>query len=341
MANLGRGTHDRRCAGPSTRRSWSYLVHGLGIRSDLRLPELRPGRVVPNVDVRVTNVNAPDAVRQDELNWQVSEDGVFFCGERALGVVEVRAGKEILVEPAVSARNARSLRLLILGVALRALLHQRRLLVLHASVVAVNGQGVAFMGDHGVGKSTIAAACLEDGLGMVTDDIAAIDLSGPVPLVYPGAPQLKLYPIVATMMRSRPDALVPLAADSDKLGWRKPSGWLSAPVPLARVYDLVPGSTSEVHRLEGHGALIALLRNSYGGQLGLVHDHLTAALHFDQCAHVTQRMPISTLSVRRDLESLSDAIGLVKDDSAGLSPAATRYGKNGLAAASDGLITTV
>jgi hypothetical protein len=324
MANPGRTMHDRRSARPSTRRSWSYLVHGLGIRSELRLPELRPRSVVPDVHVRLTSVDAPDAVRQEELNWRVAPDGAFFCGERALGVVEVRAGKEIRVEPAGSARNARSLRLLVLGVALRALLHQRTLLVLHASVVAVNGQGVAFMGEHGVGKSTIAAACLEDGLRVVTDDIAAVDLSGSVPLVHPGATQLKLYPIVATMMRSRPDALVPLAADSDKLGWRKPSAWLNAPVPLARVYELVPGSTSEVHRLEGHEALIALLRNSYGGQLGLVHDCPTAALHFGQCAHVEQRVPVSTLSVRRDLESLSDAIGVVKDDSANPARVRTR-----------------
>jgi hypothetical protein len=266
--------------------------------------------------VRLTNVEAPDAVRQDELNWLVAPDGVFFCGERARGVVEVRAGQEIRVEPASSARNLRSLRLLILGVALRALLHQRRLLVLHASVVAVDGKGVAFMGDHGFGKSTIAAACVDHGLRVVTDDIAAIDLSGPVPLVHPGARQLKLFPTVTTMMRRRPNALVPLAPDTHKLAWRKPSVWRNAPAPLARVYDLVPSSTtSEVHCLEGHEAFIALLRNSYGGQLGLVHDRLTAALHFDQCAHLAQQVPIRILSVRRDLESLHDTIGVVKGDS--------------------------
>jgi hypothetical protein len=314
--------HERRSAVPSKRRSWSYLVHGLGIRSELRLPELRPGRVAPDVHVRLANVDAPDAVRQDGLSWLVAPDGAFFCGDRARGVVEVRSGHEIRVEPAGRAGNARSLRLLVLGVALRALLHQRELLVLHASVAAVDGKGVAFMGDHGVGKSTIAAACLDDGLRVVTDDIAAIDLSGPDPLVHPGAPQLKLHPSAAAMMRSRPDALVPLASRNDKLAWRKPSAWRSAPVPLARVYELVPSSTSELRRLEGHDALIALLRNSNGGGLGLVHDRHSAALHFEQCAHVARRIPIGALSVRRDLASLGDAIGVVKDDSAGLAPEA-------------------
>lgn len=314
MVTLDRTRDGQRSGGPSTRRSWSYFVHGLGIRSDLRLPELGSRCVAPDVHVRLTSVNAPEAVREDELNWLVRPDGTFFCGERASGVLEVRSGNEIRVEPADSTHNARSLRLLVLGVALRALLHQRGLLVLHASVVAVDGQGVAFMGNHGVGKSTIAAACLDHGLGIVTDDIAAIDLSGLVPLVYPGTPQLKLYPIVATMMRSQPDALVRLATGVDKLGWRKPSGWVSAPVPLTHVYDLVPGPTSEVRRLKGPEALIALLRNSYGGQLGLVHDRRTAALHFYQCAHLTRRMPISTLSVKRHLETLGDAISLVKDD---------------------------
>lgn len=325
MVKSGRAMPDRCGASPSNRRSWSYLVHGLGIRSELRLPELQPRRVVPDVHVRLTSIDAPAAVRRNELNWLVTPDGAFFCGENAVGVVEVRAGKEIRVEPAGSTGNARSLRLLVLGVALRALLHQRGLLVLHASVVAVDGQAVAFMGEHGIGKSTIAAACLEDGLRIVADDIAAIDLSGPVPLIHPGAPQLKLYPIVATMMRSRPDALVPLAADSDKLAWRKPSAWLSAPVPLARVYNLMPGAASEVQRLEDHEGLIALLRHSYGGDLGLVHDRSTAALHFHQCAHVAQRLPIGTLFVKRDdLESLDDAVAVVKNDVAGLTWADTR-----------------
>ena len=218
------------------------------------------------------------------------------------------------MEPASATQNAQLLRLLVLGVGLRALLHQRGLFVLHASVVEVNGQGIAFMGDHGVGKSTIAGACLDGGLRIVTDDIAAIDLSGSVPLVHPGAPQLKLYPIVATTLRSQPDALVPLKAGNDKLGWRKPSGWANTPVPLARVYDLVPSRTSKVHRLEGQKALIALLRNSCGGELGLVHNRDTATLHFNQCADIMRKIPISALSVKRELESLNDAIAMVKDD---------------------------
>lgn len=317
--------HDPGHADTPRRRSWTYLVHGLGIRSDLQLPELLPRRVVPDVHVRLTSVDAPDAVRQDELNWLVKPDGTFLCGKKELGVIEARAGKEILVQPAGSTHNARLLRLLVLGVALRALLHQRSLLVLHASVVAINGQGVAFMGDHCVGKSTFAAACLDHGLRIITDDIAAIDLSGPVPLVHPGAPQLKLYPIVVSTLRSQPDAVVRLAADNDKLGWRKPSSWLNAPVPLGRVYNLVPSAVSEICRLEDHEGLIALLRHSYGGELGLVHDRSTAALHFHQCAHVAQRLPIGTLLVKReDLGSLDDAVAIVKNDVAGPTRAGTR-----------------
>ncbi len=109
-------------------------------------------------------------------------------------------GRDLVIEPAPGAEES-ELRLIMLGPALAVLLHQRGLLVLHASAAALTSDGshraVAFMGDKGAGKSTTAAAMCARGHGLIADDLVAVDLSGAVPHVWPGFPHLKLWPEAA------------------------------------------------------------------------------------------------------------------------------------------------
>jgi ABC-type glutathione transport system ATPase component len=74
-----------------------------------------------------------------------------------VGAFLVRGGREIMID-AVPGVDARTLRLSLLGPALALVLHQRGRFVLHASTVAVAGSAIAFLGEKGWGKSTIAAA---------------------------------------------------------------------------------------------------------------------------------------------------------------------------------------
>ena len=232
-----------------------YLIHGLGIRSEFPLPGLLENRDGPcDAEVRFAAVDAPEAVRGDELRCFTTLDGTFYCGENGLGRVKVRSGTEILVERAEPSADADMLRLLVLGFALPALLHQRGLLVLHASVVAINGGSVAFMGRSGAGKSTLAGSFLNGGDTIISDDIAVIDLAAGMPLVQPGAPTLKLWPASVAKLGCAADTLKPLVKDHDKLAWHNANAWSSKASPLIRVYELVTGTTTVVRslvRLEG------------------------------------------------------------------------------------------
>src|SRR3984957_11299012 len=143
--------------------TWSYHVYGVGIRSALKFPELSPCSSAIDARVRVDQVEAPDEVRLSELSVLAARDGTFYCGGAKIGAMAVRAGTEIVIDPADPRADERLLRYAVLGPALRALLHQRGLLVLHASVVVIGGRGVAFVGDNGAGKSTVAAASLSYG----------------------------------------------------------------------------------------------------------------------------------------------------------------------------------
>ena len=90
-----------------------------------------------------------------------------------IGRFWVHDGTEIVLAPASDARED-DLRLIVWGTAFGALLHQRGLLGLHASAIMVPEGSVAFAGPSGVGKSTLATACWQQGYPILADDICVI-----------------------------------------------------------------------------------------------------------------------------------------------------------------------
>jgi hypothetical protein len=138
---------------------YRYSVYGLVVRSALPLPELPEaapavghGGVGSEVLVHLGPV-APRPGTQTPGGfgfWASGDEACHYLEN--VGAFLARGGHEIVVDPAPGVDD-RVLRLSILGPALALILHQRGLLVLHASVVARDGDAVAFLGDNGWGKS--------------------------------------------------------------------------------------------------------------------------------------------------------------------------------------------
>jgi len=82
----------------------------------------------------------------------------------------------------------------LLGPAFGALCHLRRIFMLHASAVELARGCVAFAGQSGAGKSTMAAALAARGLPVIADDVAFIrtDEHGRA-CVYPGSNRIRLW----------------------------------------------------------------------------------------------------------------------------------------------------
>lgn len=67
-------------------------------------------------------------------------------------------------------------------------------LVLHASAVTVGAAGIAFVGESGMGKSTLATSLGQDGHGILTDDCAVVHWVDGTPVIEPSYPGLRLWP---------------------------------------------------------------------------------------------------------------------------------------------------
>lgn len=154
---------------------------------------------------------------------------------------------------------------LLLDHVLPRILQRRGRLVLHASVVAVDGRAVAFSAPSGTGKSTLALALVDAGARLMADDALVLEARGDALLAHPLYPGVRLWRADAAELV--PDAATtPVAHYFDKVrvaGDRVP--FADAPAPLARVYFLAPGDVDDVRVEAPHArdALVEVLRNSF------------------------------------------------------------------------------
>jgi hypothetical protein len=131
--------------------------------------------------------------------------------------------------------------------------------VLHASAVAVDGAAVAFVGQSGRGKSTLATLMCLDGADLVTDDVLAVHAGPPITCIG-GATELRLRPAASGLAAQRPDQSTRTTAD-ERTAFA-PSPARTGPLPLAAIIVPSPdreASEVEARRLEPSTAVFSLL----------------------------------------------------------------------------------
>jgi hypothetical protein len=276
-----------------------YTAFGLDIASAFPLPELMSGKGTTDVEIRQGGALEGDpSPEADDATIAPGEARLAF---RGVGRYVVRDGREIIVSPSPEVADT-SLRLALLGPVMAVLLQQRRFLVLHASVVSIDGRAVLFLGASGWGKSTMAAALHARGHRLVVDDIAAVRISDAGAEVYPGFPQLKLWPDAVAALGEDAAGLPRLDPGYEKRARRVTAGFAGTePLPLAHAFVLTFGDALVVERLAGREAFVELLRHSYGIQW--LHGVAGAAQFFDR-VHAARRIRVSRLTRPADLALL-------------------------------------
>jgi hypothetical protein len=149
--------------------------------------------------------------------------------------------------------------ILLAGTVSAFLLTLRGHLVLHASAVAVDGAALAFVGQSGRGKSTMAALMCVAGAELVTDDVLSVD-PGPPPTCAGGAPEVRLREKAVAIVDAQPAIATRTTAD-DRLAFA-PGAASYEPRPLAGIVIPAPSRTAaevETERLNAGAALVALL----------------------------------------------------------------------------------
>jgi hypothetical protein len=184
------------------------------------------------------------------------------------------------------------------------------LTALHAITVVRDGRAIVVAAPSGFGKSTLAAALLQQGCSFLSDDITAIEIEDGRPSVLPSVPQLKLRAdsAEAFLEDSQRDYLPLHLSFSDKyvvtpeaLGQVWPQ-----PVPLHAVFILapvLPNGSVEVTRLNGSESLLVLLANVYRREL-LTRESAVQARQLEVFSQVAQGTPVYAVTSPRRLDAV-------------------------------------
>jgi hypothetical protein len=200
-------------------------------------------------------------------------------------------GHKIHCTPAPDTGNETSHHLYLNQVLPLALSKQGKL-IFHASAVDIDGAAVAFVGESGRGKSTLAASFSTNEHHFLTDDGLRVEASGGDYLVAPSHCSIRLWQDSASALIAPGTATSPALEFTSKSRFLagESIGFCHSPRPLRRAYLLGDGSASAVSikPIKPAEALIELLKHSF---LLDVEQRQLLAGHFDELSRLAS-LPI-------------------------------------------------
>ena len=279
------------------------LAPGTGGDADLTIVEGQIGGELADAERPVKfGFRESDGGQRDLMSWHDVADFEIVGDDRIVYSGAPDSGDALVSLP-------------MLGPVMAVLLHRRGYLTLHGSAVTIDGRAAVFLGDKGAGKSTTAAALVQAGHALVTDDIVAITLdpNGP-PQIWPGYPQVKLTDSATEALPLAGSETMPSPhPDFGKHRHLLSGTFDSGPVELSEAVVLVRGDRLEVENLRGIEAVQALMRFSY--IVRFADRILTApaqADHLRQCAGVANAAAVCRITVPHDLTKLADVADAIR-----------------------------
>jgi hypothetical protein len=293
-----------------------HQAFGLIIRSSLALPELLPAERGAPVDIEISYgevpTELPDALARG-VRFQAAPNRLLL---RIDGVASylVSDGRRAIIErdPAAGDDDVRAF---LLGPVFGALLHQRDDLVLHGSAIGVGGEGVAFLGSSGVGKSTLAAAFRNRGHPVLTDDLCVVRPgAGGRMMIYPGFPQAKLWLDSLEKLDVSSEGLRRIRSKIEKRAVPLGKAFAPAPLPVKKLYLLNPTSRPELELLPVSGpAKFDILRcNTY--RFRFLADVDAKAGHFQLALQLARQVPVTVVVRPESSFCLDDLVTLIEAD---------------------------
>ena len=293
---------------------YKYGVYGVVVTSDV--PLALPGYGDGDALARIECVGAPaaafeaavrDAVfaptRASWYRYVPLRDGSTYVRWDAVGEFIVDAAGDRIRHRRLSGASDESFQVYMLGQALSFALVQQGIEPLHATAIVFGEDAVAFLGGTGFGKSSLAAAFLDAGCRLLTDDLLVLRERATCVVAYPGPPRIKLFAKTALRFAAAASArtrmnpgtaklIVPVEADAS----------CSRPVTLRAIYSLAAPTdacrTAGVHIdcLSARDAFITLAGGTFNRRLVNAR---RLQRQFTAMARIAERVPVKRLSYAR------------------------------------------
>jgi hypothetical protein len=314
-----------------TSETYCYRFFGRLLRSGLALPELTEIDCAPEpaaVSIVCSAAQPAAAGGGSRIHhWRLADGSISLSlaaspagylltfPDRLAFFIEAD-GSELTVFPYPPALLASARHQLLDQVLPRLCAHFFRDTVIHGSMVAQKDQAICFLGETGLGKSTLAAAMGLAGYRLATDDcLRLMEIDGLV-CGQAAYPSLRLLPDAMAALGVGPESRSVFAHHSDKSRVAldaEVEGWL----PIRAFFVLGPplspahgGKGVEISPLDTIVAFSSLMANSFSLD---VHDPGFAADHFSAITSlVGLGTPCFMLRVVRDFGRLGETVQAIE-----------------------------
>jgi hypothetical protein len=302
---------------PQFRRSCAY---GVSICSELPLPlpEMRgpTGTALFELEIRASNESLagviPEGVTLQRnplsgFDFGQFPDGSSYVRWDNIGEVLISKNGRSVICRALGQITSESFHVYLLGQAFSFALVKNGFEPLHATAVVIAGQAIAFLGDCGFGKSTLAAAFLQAGDRLLTDDLLVLGKTAQALFAYPGPPRIKLFPRMARRFLGENASGVPLNPKTQKLIIPLDDSRVCADaVPLAMIYVLAPpdevaGRDIRIVSISQREAFVTLLASAFNY---VISDPERLRRQFEAAQALANTRIVRRLSYPRSLECL-------------------------------------
>ncbi len=302
-------------------------LYGLDLRSTWNLPggslETAPAPG-PRLDIlagtdllfrraRDTSAPAPETEPWREVRLLTEGTAYLACPELFEFLVPAD-GRLILARPP-EPEFLEGFRTFLLGQALPFALINLGIEPLHSTVMVGAGGAVGLLGDSGYGKSTLAAALLQAGYRLLTDDLLVLREQGGAFWAYPGPPRLKLHPETGRVLLGEETAATPMKPFDKLIFHLNRQQVCSKSVPLKALLALrppTPGRAPQritLRKMNMRRAFLALTASTLNSCL-----NRPARLRrlFALTARMVNTVSVYSLSYPRDLPRLPEVAAAVR-----------------------------
>ena len=267
------------------------FAYGHTIQSEIFLCLPKGNKTPPDIHIKSGGVD-----RATVSNHEVSR--TILTEKTGAASYLIQNGQSITVDSIINA-DLDLLQANILGGCMAILLKQRGYFILHASCLPINQGAIAFVGNSGQGKSTLAAYFSTLGYPLITDDILTLTLSQSHPKTISSYPYIKLSPEAALAIGQPPQYLTPLHKNSQKLIYPLRKKFTNHSYPLKHIYLLATGNEVEIITASPQQAFRNLM---IGSDLKTNNAPIREKQkHMEDCVRLLQTVPVSILRRPRSL----------------------------------------
>jgi HPr Serine kinase C-terminal domain len=295
---------------------YTYYLAGLRLVSEIALPGLTACADEIGCSVSIRRARLPETLSSvtaqfpegecngNELLFNIPDAGRYL----------IRSGSEILVDQAANS-NLADVAAYLLGTAFGVLCHQRGTTPLHGSAIDIADGCVAFVGESGAGKSTMAAALASRGHQVISDDLCVLEASEQGVRVWPGLNRLRLWEdALAALDYDQPGIERELRGLNKYLVPTQPIRNPRTPRRLQRVYQLAAatdGDPTTITRLQGAASLEVLMQNVY--RVAMAERMGRKANLFVTCAVAAREVPVYRVSRPLGFRILPDVLNVLEE----------------------------